>query len=121
MATVSPIDLKLQSRLGKWAAVEGPSSPDVVLDPERLGMDAASVVARLSRGAVDVTPMPALDELLNRCHDRVAAVGMRLAVACAGPEISLLVLSADLTPRAVIAQGVSMADVLLQAAVSLER
>jgi hypothetical protein len=108
-------ELALQPRLDQWIIREGQASPVEVLDPEHLGLHAASIVARLSRGVVEVTPIPPLEVLLAKCHAYVAPAGLKLAVSLAGDTRVLVALSDTLEPAGVIAHGSSSTEMMVNA------
>jgi hypothetical protein len=121
LGTPTPRELALQPHLDQWIVREGPASIPEVLDPEHLGLHAASVVARLSRGVVVVSPLPAPEQLLQECADFLAPSSCSLAFAVVGPVITAVALDADLSPVGLVATGASMAEVLLNTRWNLER
>lgn len=115
VGTPTQQELALQPHLDPWLVREGPASPVEVLDPELLGLQAASIVARISRGVVLVSPLPPVEQLVARCTEGLAARGLRLGLGCAGPSKVVVAVDADGAPATVIAHGATVAEALLLA------
>lgn len=121
MGTPTPRELSLQPLLEQWLVREGPVSVPEVLDPEHLGLHAAAIVARISRGAVVVSPLPTNAVLLGECLGLLEVSGLKAGLTLSGGTKVLVALSPELVPRGVIATGGSVAELLLNAKDALSR
>jgi hypothetical protein len=114
-------ELSIQPLLDEWMVREGAASIPEVLDPEHLGLHAAAIVARLSRGAVVVSPMPSHDELFLECLTLLATAELTAGITVVGSTKVLVALDLSHAPQGVVATGGSVAEMLLNAKAFLSR
>jgi hypothetical protein len=119
MGTPTAQELLMQPYLDTWVVREGSASPTEVLDPEHLGMQAAAIVARISRGEVLISPLPPVDTLLADCVAALAPRELRLALVLHGTARVVVVVDAADTPIATLAYGATVSEALMQARHSL--
>ena len=115
ISTPTAKELAMQPFLDSWIIREGPASPTEVLDPEHLGMQAAAIVARISRGEVLISPLPDVELLLADCVSVLSARGLRLALALLGTAKVALAIDANDSPVAALAYGATVTEAILQA------